>query len=403
MKQGSISRWRVGIAASSYFFYSIFQLSLFNIAAKHLMMQLNLSNYQFGSIASLYLYVLGFSILPIGILLDRFSTRYVAILATVLALIGTLVLAGGYSTVGLIGYRILSGFSNGCAFLIGLRVVHYWFAKKKALASGILIALGMSGGLFASLPFTYIVTTWGWSNAFWLNSLLGVIVLLLALWGLHNHPAEHPGKSRFCFKHLLHVWRQWQNIAAGIYTGLLNLSVYLLASLWANLYLQQVYGFSLTEASAISGMIFLGIIIGSPLWGYGSDRVKQRRWPMMIGGLLSTFTIAVIIYAPSLSHLALSLLFLALGLTTSSQVISYSVIAESNPPRLSSTATGFAALIINLIGAMSQMIFGHLLTTSSTISHDMSWQSSLSYLFIAFAIATVIAYSIRPRGETALK
>ena len=92
------------------------------------------------------------------------------------------------------------------------------------------------------------------------------------------------------------------------------------------------------EAASVSGMIFVGTIFGGPIVGALSDRIGLRRLPMILGALLSLVVILTIIYVPGLSLTQLTLLFLALGFFTSSQVITYPTIAESNPVVLTATS-----------------------------------------------------------------
>ena len=105
-------------------------------------------------------------------------------------------------------------------------------------------------------------------------------------------------------------------------------------------------------------MIFLGMIIGSPIAGLISDQLRRRKSPMIVGAILSLLTVIAITYIPSISVTSLMLLFLAMGLFTSAQVISYALIIESNPIAVTASATAIAATIIMSCGAIFQPLFG---------------------------------------------
>jgi MFS family permease len=66
-------------------------------------------------------------------------------------------------------------------------------------------------------------------------------------------------------------------------------------------------------------------------------------------------------YVPGLNFVSLLLLFLALGIFTSTQIISYPAVAESNPKALTGTATGLASVLIMSGGAIFQPLFGWLM------------------------------------------
>ncbi len=403
------NRFLVGIAVSCYFLYAIMQLSLFNSLTIYLIQYLHFTRIKVGILSSTYLYALALSLVPAGYLLDKYQTRKCLLIALFFSTASTLALAISHNTPVLTIYRIISGISNGFAFLGGLRVAQYWFREKSALASGIIISAGMSGGFFASIFFPHLAASFGWNATFLVNFMLGLTILLLSLLFLKNHDNENDEimRSTTSFKSVINAVKNVQNWLCGTYTGLLNLSVYLLATLWGSLYLMNRYHMTNASATFITGMIFIGIIIGSPFWGWLSDRLHNRKHSMLIGSTLSALVVACILLTNFSSELTLPILFLSLGIATSSQVISYPTIAESNPIGLVSTATSFAALIINIIGAVSQPVFGWLLTSKSNVtnSHMLSvisnngQNTAMLFLLLAFLLAIVTALFIRDKAH----
>ena len=93
-------------------------------------------------------------------------------------------------------------------------------------------------------------------------------------------------------------------------------------------------------------MVFLGTIVGSPLLGWLSDRIKQRRLPMIVFAVLSFMVVLILIYTPHLSFVQLAIIFFILGFFTSAQIISYPLVAESNPRSIIGTAEGLASVLI---------------------------------------------------------
>ncbi|WP_235379046.1 MFS transporter [Candidatus Coxiella mudrowiae] len=108
------------------------------------------------------------------------------------------------------------------------------------------------------------------------------------------------------------------------------------------------------DASFVNSMLFIGTIIGAaPVVGWLSDRIKRRRIPMMVGAVIALFLILLLMYLPYLSLLALLVLliiFWGLGFIISTQIISYPLIAESNPLALTGTAEGMASVLIMAVG-----------------------------------------------------
>lgn len=153
-----------------------------------------------------------------------------------------------------------------------------------------------------------------------------------------------------------------QNWLAGSYIGLLNLSVLLLGAVWGTTYLKFVNpAFSEDTFTGIIGMIFIGTMIGSPIGGWISDRLKSRRKAMIGGGILSLIVMLIIIFPPSQSASLFYVLFLLLGIITAIQSVGYPVIAESNEDHVLGTANGLSAVVLMGIGAIGQPLFGLLI------------------------------------------
>jgi len=110
--------------------------------------------------------------------------------------------------------------------------------------------------------------------------------------------------------------------------------------------------------------------VGSPIYGWISDRIHRRKTLMVFGGVISIITFACILLLRFPSEGMLTFLFFSLGFFTSSQTLGYPAITEHNPKELTGTSMGIAALIIMGIPALIQPLSGKLL--------DMSWDGTMS-------------------------
>ncbi len=101
---------------------------------------------------------------------------------------------------------------------------------------------------------------------------------------------------------------------------------------WGSLYLIQIQSLNALQASFVTSMIYIGTIIGGPLAGAISDRWQRRRLPMIIGGIL-TFIAYLPLFMSDLTLMQLMLIFLCLGLFSSTQVIAYPTVPKVTPKR----------------------------------------------------------------------
>ena len=193
-----------------------------------------------------------------------------------------------------------------------------------------------------------------------------------------------------------------QNWFGGLYTSLMNLPLFLFGA-FGVLYLTQIRHLSLTHASWATSLMFLGTTIGSPLAGWISDQMGVRKRPMIIGGLISLAIVLIIMLAPVLSLNQELILFFALGLISSTQVISYPIVAESNPEFLTASSVSVVSISCIAGGFFGEPLFGRLMSKdwSGLIvdhiriysSHD--YLNALLILPIGFIIALAVLFMMR--------
>lgn len=388
-RRTALQPWLVCLSAAMFFFYEFIQMGMFNSISADLMRDFAINATQLGNLSATYFYADVIFLLIAGVILDRFPVRTVVLSAMILCIGATLVFALTTSLTIAAIMHFISGIGNAFCFLSCIKLSSRWFSSQRlALVIGLIITIAMAGGVFAQTPLTLLAQTLGWRHAVLVDAALGVLIFALVWYFVYDKPEEPQtiqantniveATSAFNLKQSLRfALSNRQNWLGGLYTCLLNLPIFLLGELWGVMYLMQVHHISRTQASYITSMVFIGTIIGAPLVGWFSDRLGQRRLPMILGAIFSLAIILSIIYLPGLTFISLLLLFLLLGFFTSAQIISYPAIAESNPKSLTGTATGLASILIMGGGAVFQPLFGWLM--------DLHWSG--------LVIKTVAIYS----------
>ncbi len=360
--------WLVTMTAALFFFYEFIQLNLFNAIDVQLMQSFHLSAPELGQLASMYFYANALFLFPAGILLDRFSTKKLLLAAVALCTLGTFAFAIAQSYFLAAAGRFIVGLGASFCFLSCIRLASRWFPPSKmALVTGLVVTMAMLGGLVAQTPLAILSNIMGWRNAVLLDAALGILVaiaiaLIVQDRPPNSHEVAHADKAQL---KTLGFWRSIKlvllnpnNWLGGFYTSLMNLPVFLLGALWGIHYLTQVHHINHVQASYATTMFFVGVIFGSPAFGWFSDRIGRRVLPMIIGAILSLGVMLVLMYASNLSLYQIIGLFFLIGFVTSSQVLSYPAIAELNPPTLTSTAISVDSVSIMVSGAIFQPFFG---------------------------------------------
>lgn len=391
----AILPWIVCLSASLFFAYELLQLHIMNSIAPMLMRDLNLNATQFGYLSSTYLLADIIFLLPAGMLLDRFSVRKVILTALFLCLIGIAGFAKATTLSGAATCHFLSGIGNAFCFLSCIMLISQWFPKEKqAFIVGLMITIGMLGGVVAQLPFSLLAEALTWRAALMIDAAVGVILFALIFAFVKDAPIRIEKKETESIPFLEGLKRalfNLHNLCCGLYTCLMNLPLMIISAVWGTLFLTQVYHIRASRASFIISTICVGTIVGSPLFGWISDKTLRRRPLMIFGGVASIMTFMVILLIPNPSEGMFISLFFLLGLFSSSQALGYPAITENSPKELTGTSMGVAALIIMGIPALIQPLSGKLL--------DLSWNGTMANGAPLYSAADFrIAFMIFPIG-----
>jgi sugar phosphate permease len=268
---------------------------------------------------------------------------------------------------------------------------------------GLLVTFAVSGGWVASTPMLLAINALGGQMTMLVNGALGVVILVLVALFVRDYPEgaapagdeASPAETVPLATGLGIAISNKQNWLAGLYIGLLNLSVLLLGAIWGTNYLKVINPeLSSETVTSIIGMIFIGTMVGSPLCGWFSDRVRSRKWSMFAGALVSLAIMLAIMLTPQPGAAMLFALFLLLGIITAAQSIGYPVIAESNEDKVLGTANGFSAVLIMGMAAIAQPLFGWLIDVLGGETPE-NYRQAIWLMPASFVIALVCTLLLR--------
>jgi predicted MFS family arabinose efflux permease len=126
-----------------------------------------------GHLSAFYFYSYVAMQIPSGILVDRYGPRVLLTIGGLVAAIGTAVFAIAPNLFWANAGRLLIGGSVGVAFVAMLKLASHWMPPQKfALASGVALAVGVFGAVFAGAPLRMLVNEFGWRNVMWASAAL---------------------------------------------------------------------------------------------------------------------------------------------------------------------------------------------------------------------------------------
>lgn len=411
--KSTILPWIVCFSASLFFAYELLQLHVMNALSPMLIKELSLNATEFATLCSTYLWADVIFLLPAGIILDRFSVRRVILVALLFCLLGTAGLSQSNSLAFASICHFFSGIGNAFCFLSCIMLISRWFPKERhAFLIGLMITIGMLGGVVAQRPFSLLAEHFSWRQALLIDALIGVGLFAVIFAFVKDAPSPVKMAKEKSIPFLQGLKRSvlnGHNICAGLFTCFLNMPLMVISAVFGSLFLTQVHGIDLTTASTIASMICMGTILGSPLFGWASDKIGQRLPLMIFGGITSILLFGLILYLPHPSAKLFAILFFALGFLTSAQTLGYPAITENNPKELTGTSMGVAAVIIMGLPALIQPLSGRLLdwNWNGTMVDGAPFYSAsdfhLAFLIfpIGFAISLLTLLKIKDKAKKA--
>jgi sugar phosphate permease len=163
--------------------------------------------------------------------------------------------------------------------------------------------------------------------------------------------------------------------------------------LWGVDYIQTVTGAKKNVAAGAVSMLYLGWLIGGPVWGMVSDSFECRRIPLLIALFMTAVTTIVLLLFPYISMPYVYALLLCLGLASSVQVVCFVANIEVNPFFARGSALAVTNMIVMLIGGIFQWVVGLIL---NAIGHP-DLDSGVHYLYtgtdyrVAMSVLPVMA------------
>ncbi len=393
----SLKAWMAVIFTAMFFFYWLNQNSLNGPLDNHYTLKYHLKGVlAYSTFTSMYLIGCMLMLIPAGLMLDKFSTKRVLQLSMTVMLVGVLGLLLVHRLVPAVCFMLIVGFGGAFPLIAVMKIVANWFVmEKSAFPITIAITLGMFGGVYGSSVGSFILQHSSGDTVQLCNFILGVIILIFITLFVEDKPKgisvnkssyeTAPLSMRRAF---LTVLRNPQNWLAGSYTSLLNFPIMVLVFSAGNAYIIHVFGKSLRNvAPTAMSALLIGTMIGGPIFGKISDKMRSRK-PLMI--LLAALAVLIMLpmYNTHLNGTELISLFFVMGLIASAQNLGYPVVGESNDPTLVATAMSVVSILIMGGGAVAQNVFG-------LLTDHFSYQIAYTMLPVCAFVALILAGFIK--------
>ncbi|HSW69861.1 MAG TPA: MFS transporter [Gammaproteobacteria bacterium] len=363
-----------------------------SIITDQLMQEFKLTGAGLGNLAATFYYTYMVAQLVVGVLLDKYSTRWLTSLAIFSCAIGIFLFSQSHTILSACLSRGLMGIGVAFATVAYMKLAAMWFPPRQyAFIGGLLATAAMAGAVFGQAPLSWIVDQTGWRYCLALTGAAGlVLAFAFALFVRDKSTTAAASKhSPISFQDIVEVFKNKQNWLLTFYSGLAFSPIVIFGGLWGNPFVVQAYEVSKTQAASLVSLVFIGLGIGSPIIGFISDRLGNRRWVIFASTLISCFAITLILYAHPMPIWLLSILLFLFGFFLGAFMLVFAIGKELNKAAMTGTVIAMINMSDAILDAITEPGIGKLL--------DLSWDGKIVNGVHYFSLSAYhVALSILP-------
>lgn len=425
-------RWRILAMLFAVTTLSSADRATLSIAGPALQQALGISPVAMGYIFSAFAWSYVIAQLPGGWLVDRFGAKITCFFSTFLRacfslLLGIAGLVGGSLAVTLLFVlRLLVGAAEAPAFPGYSRLISAWFPSQERGLAVSVFGAAQSFATVVFIPFmAWLVVSFGGHSVFYLTGALGIVLAFLwlkVIFGPRNHPRI--GQEEFALlkaggalvdiedtatQNTTSKVRPWacvrellgKRMLLGVYLGQYCIATtgYFFLT-WFPVYLVQQRGMTILKAGLVASVPAVAGFLGGIAGGWLSDRLVEtgsslaaaRKWPIVIGMLMTTSMVACnYVAADALVVVIMSLAFFGKGMGS----LGWVVVADTSPKEAGGLSGALFNTIGNAAGITTPIIIGYIVQATGSFAGALVFVGAnaalaiASYLFIVGDIQRV--------------
>lgn len=301
----------------------------------------------FGVSIAVGAFIIGFALMqiPAGYLLDKYNTRFVISGGVFMLALGNLITSLATNITMFTLANFIQGTGASFAFIAAGVVIGQWFPVRKfPILFGLTQTLSCVAAAIIHYIFSVALATYTWNQIYVVLACFGAVLLMLTM-AFVKAPSSSKTKNISLGKSLSKVLANRQIILSAVVAMLSFGTLLSYASFWY-LNVQKFYNIGMLDAVAISGMMFVGIGLGTPFLGWISNKYESRKVVVHVSLCLGTMLLLMCLYLPHYQTKSLEIIklisFLA-GFLLSGSMLLYTIVNEIS----TDTTRGVALSVTN--------------------------------------------------------
>ncbi|MFT8245374.1 MFS transporter [Roseomonas sp. BN140053] len=333
---------------------------------------------------------------PVGVALDRFGVRPVALGLVATVTVGSVVAALCGGPLGYLLAQVVLGMGSAGMLITPMTLSAKLLTPAQfGLWTGLIQAMGNTGMLLSASPLAWLVEHSGWRAGYWVAAAFGAAVLVLVAALVHDRPSPASGRSmgadarevmRLLFSRRL---RGLVVIAFASFAAVIGVR-----GLWGGPWLMEIKGLTRIEAGNVLLAGTVALILGPLLSGILDRRVGHRRALLAGGHFLAAGCLLLLVAGgpggpfgalPTLWDAGVLFLF---GLCIGVQPLTFALTRAAVPPE----QTGKALAAVNLSFFLGTAV---LQSASGPVAAAMGISGGLVFFAAALAVCTAAFLLLR--------
>jgi sugar phosphate permease len=403
-------RWVILLILSLQYLFGYFHRVAPAVVAQDLVSTFSISATSLGVLASGYFYPYAIMQIPVGLLADSWGPRKTITFFALLAALGAIAFGLSPNFGMATASRVIVGLGLSGIFVPAMKALSVWFKPGEyARISGILMAAGGLGWLSAAAPLAFISSTFGWRAGFIISGVITAALSILTWFLIFDKPEKRgfPPIVEYASPvdketkiglwagiRMVYAYPRFWPLAVWCFCN--GSIIFSFCGLWAGPYLSDMHGLSRTAIGNILSMVAVGLVVGSPLLGYLSDKVFKSRKKVLFGcSLITAIEWALFyVYFRELSLPVLYLFFLMIGVCIGASVIvAFTATKELFPPEIAGTSISCVNLFGFVGGVIYQPLIGYFMDVAGKVDGKYLPQGYRATFALLFATSVVFFLS----------
>ena len=350
---------------------------------------------QLGLLAGIY--YIGYCIahIPIGLMLDRFQPRYIIAGCLLICIGGLYIKMFASSTFEVFLARFLIGFGSAAGILGSIKVICDFYRPIFGVILGLTISIGILGAYYGAEPIRILLT----SSLSYEQVIEGLILFgimlaasIIAFYGRTATIIE----TKPIFVTLTHAFKNKKLLYIGLCSGLMVGPLEGFADLWGMNYLVQIHHLTANEATYSISLIFIGLGIGCPIFGYLSKQVNSSTKVIAYIGVMMLIALTILFSTTELKSSIIYILCCLIGVLSSYQILSFVVVQKIESATNISISIALLNMMIMLFGFIYHGLIGFILdtffissTTDALVYGADAYQGAFSVILAGIAVGAI--------------